>query len=352
MRKLKTILVLSFGSLFVLPASLWCISPGTESAVKQQVEKRIYTDVIFLEGPEQEGVYSKKIGRIRELEKSYIIMEMPEGEHLLYTPRVVKLVGLHNLDPNDPNDSEGLENNWPKLIDRYWNRKPLLALVLGDTSFGRGLSVLGEYSYGFATFLGVLILFALLSYAGYRLYEIVIISTHLRDLNSTKLNMEIRKLRREIEDIEKRLGITTKVVPEQEETEYFGRKLVSYKSALSQLNIFNFVKYKILRILTEQEKSRRADVWRKRWEAYRMKKAWLPALIYYPRLLLNIAVTIFTALFSLGAFVDMFVFAHIGDEFGSFYYIFVFFAMFMISFAFFLRLNTQRRIMRKTYIEA
>ena len=92
----------------------------------------------------------------------------------------------------------------------------------------------------------------------------------------------------------------------------------------------------------------------KKWQTHRKKNKWQSVLIYYLRILINLLLTLVVAMLSIGSLVDI-ILPFIDPEFivgASPLISIIFLAFFIISIAILLRLNTNRRIMRKTYHEA
>lgn len=344
MIKLKTSSFLSLGLVFVLSGTLWC------------QDSKTYNDVIFVKQPGNVSVYSIMTGHIVDLTSGEIIMEI-EGKRLLYTREAVKLVELDKTRKNEIDKNIAAKyQEYQRYIDIYWNKKKSLIVdTVQKTPFiGTYLGFLEKLPGASGTVLAVLILLAILSYGIYRLYQAFVISTNLRNLNRTKLNMEISKLHYEIESMKKKLGIAEEIALEKIQTQKIDQESILYAFKIPEVRLLDFLKYKILRILTEEERQRRTDLWKKKWQAYKVRPTWQRVLFYNARLLMNLLTTMCVAMFSIGFFFDIFL-PFIDPEIfsGTSPLIsLIFIPSFVVSFAFLLRLNAQRRIIRKTYHEA
>lgn len=301
-------------------------------------------DVVYAEQPGAKGVYLPTTGEITELTPRYLILETTEHKRVLYTPEVV---GRIVLDPNFPKYDDK-----QKVTSRYWNRdKSLLVDVfLSNSLVDKYFPFLSKLPGAAGTFVAVLILFGVLLYVTYRLYEILVVAARLTALNRMKLNLEIKKLHYDIEDIKKQLGLTGDLAFEQaqERTIAPGHFLTGLE--LPRVNVADFLKHKILRMLTQTERQHQAELWRKKWNEYREKSPRRPAAIYYSRRILNLGGTILMVILSIGFFVDIFLPFIQPEDFGSSAgSSLLFFTLFVISLGVVLRLNIVRRIMSETY---
>lgn len=400
MMKLKATSLLGLGLVSILSGTLWCQNIKT------------YHDIIFVIQTEKEGMYSEKTGHIVTLTSSEIIMET-EGNRLLYTHEAVKRIepskarecdhkildeiikaiqmGRYKIKKEnkdikdidlyeDPVDDyqelkdkvEAIQKAQLRLpdelvrrieqdkisaekfqenVDIYWNKKKslIISVIQNTPPIGHFFSFLDILPGMIGTFLAVLILISILSYGVYKLYQMLVVATNLRDLNRTKLNMEISKLHFDIESIKKELGLTEKIAP----TEIQAQKIdIKPSLKIPEVHILDFIKYKIFHILTEEKIQRRTKLWQKKWQGYKDRPAHLRVLYYYARLSMNFLATILVAIYSMGSFVDI-ILPFIDPEFpGGPFISLIFLLTFVVLFAYLLRLNTQRRIMRKTYRES
>jgi hypothetical protein len=389
--KIRAISSLSLGLVLVLSGTLW----GQSS--------KPYKDAIFVKQSGEEGVYSEKTGAITDLTSSEILIETGRGQ-LLYTREAVKRVVLDKTrkkeyerlersvesDENRIKDYKKLErkgaldekkinefikleeriesdkikkNDYEKLkntVDIHWNNKKswivnaVLQTPVLKEAFPNGLPPALE------NFLAALFLLAILSYGVYRLYQMLVVATNLRKLNRTKINMELGKLHYEVESLKRELGITEEVVPHRvqirEEAVAPGKtQKIDLESILSgfklpEVHPFEFLKYKVFRMLTKEEQQRRTDLWKKKWPVNKKSRA----LLYYVLLPINLVFTALAVIFSIAFFVDI-ILPFVDPEFlegVGLSFSLVFILLFIVSLVFLLRLNAQRRIMRKTYLEA
>ena len=116
------------------------------------------------------------------------------------------------------------------------------------------MTFLDDLSGPVRMFLAVLVLVGLLFYVTYKLYEKFVVTTNLRSLNINKLNMEVRKLRYELDVIEKKVGAITKPVSEEAAIEETGKMRFPYRFEVPKLHILDFIKYKIFRFFTKEQK--------------------------------------------------------------------------------------------------
>jgi len=307
-------------------------------------------DAIFVSAAGQGGVYHKISGRVVTFTANELILEA-DNRQVLYERGVVRQVILDNTHPKGEQD----------IADLYWNQKESLIITLivkavqKTPLIGPVLSFLDNVSGNARMFLAILVLCGLLSYAAYKLYEMLVVATNLRSLNTAKLSMEVRKLRYELTTVEQELGLTpTMPVERLTAGEILGRVGAPFHFAVPQIRILDVVKFKILRMLTDEEIKRRTELWRKRWDALQQKPRWRGSVFYYFRMIVNVVGALLAGMFSLGSLADMIIFTFdpsILDANNSPHPLigFVFVPFFIISTAFFLRLNAQRRIIRRTY---
>lgn len=352
--KRKLITLSSLLVVLILAVGLW----GQNSKKTDIIEVKI-----FVKEEGKEGTYNMEEGTIKDLTSNYIIIkrktikenEPPPIEHLLYERAVVKRIEfLETNKDNYKNPDKYL--NYKKLVDTHWNRdKSLLVAAVQDVRIFGDLSILDKLP-GFAdVFIAVIVLLSMFSYAGYKAYDKFVTAANIRSLNNKKLTMEIDKLRYEIETLKKQIKLPLKTSPGDKVAELdLAKEEVARKLVLPQFRILDFIKYKLLRLLSDDEKSQRAEFWLKKWQTYRKKNRWQSVLIYYTRVLMNLLVTLVVAMFSIDFFVVM-ILPFINPEFtggASPLISIIFLALFIISIAILLRLNTNRRIIRRTYREA
>ena len=343
--KRKLIALSSLLVVLILTGGLW----GRNST-----ETDVYVRIFVKEGG-KEGTYNVVKGKIEDLTANYIIVER-ENEHLLYERAAIKRIEFDEIN-KDEYEKTNKYLIYKKLVDTRWNRdKSLLVAIVQDVPiFGNSLSILDKLPGAIDIFIAVIVLLSMFLFAGYKAYDKFVTAANIRSLSNKKLMMEIDKLRYEIEGLKKQLRLSTKKSPGDKVPELdLVKEEVARKLVLPQFRILDFIKYKVLRLLSDEEKSQRTEIWQKKWQSYRKKSKWQSVLIYYLRVFINLLLTLFVAMFSIGASVNI-ILPFTDPEFsgGASPLISVMFlALFIVSIAILLRLNTNRRITRKTYREA
>ena len=302
-------------------------------------------DAVFVSVPGHKGVYHRTTGKIVKLTPDELILEK-DGRQILYEQGVVHSVELGSAQAQDKHD----------VANNYWNRKEsqIVKAVQSTPIVGQYLSFLNSLPYSARTFLAVLVLLGAILYAAYQAYQVVVVATSLRNLSTEKLTMEVRKLRYDLETIEKTLGLTPAKFPERTATEVPAMTIMPIHFEVPQINIIDFVKHKLLRMLTEDEKKHRAELWGKKWEKLKKRSGWMSVAVYYWRMSINWVGTLFVALFCIGSFIDIFLpfYAPASSDPVNPSISVVFVIFFAISLAWLLRLNAVRRIIRTTYRES
>ncbi len=327
----------------------WTTQANLENQVKHAQPDTEPSDVLFVKQHGEEGVYSATTGEIVEVTPKYILLNK-EGIQSIYTRDVVYRVVL---DSNQAQRSN--YQHWQRLINLYWNRnKSLIVEMFTRTPYMGNFFFFLEYLPGaWRTVLAVIILLSILLYAAYKLYEMIIIAAGLRVLNRTKLDMEVRKLSYEIENINKQLGVTTEVAFDREERQIVEKGRFPYGFELAPLLIADFVKHRLLGFLTKDEERVLADRRREKWQHFKGKNIWLPRTIYGAKWAMNVVLTIFVGAVGTGAFINIFLLFMGPTEFyapsilaGLF-----FLALSVVFGRFLVRLSMRRRIMSYTYRE-
>jgi len=327
--------------LWVVVLGFYLSLPGLSIGDSSELGK----DAIFVSEPGQKGIYHKTTGKIVELTSSEMVIET-NGRELLYkreaVRRVVLAPGVHD---------EKIQG----IVNVYWNRKEseIVKAVMRTPIIGPYLTFLDNLSGAARMFLAILVFLCLVFYAAYKLYEMLVVATNLRNLNTLKLNMEVRKLRYELNDIEERLGVSPAIPSENASTEEIENGTFPFHLEIPKVNILDFIKYKILRIFTEEEKKRRMELQRKKWLVLKEKSKWVRVAVYYFRVLVNLMGTFLAGSFSVGSFVNIilpFIEPEALNGMSPFYSL-VFLLFFIVSFGIFLRSNSQRRIILATYRE-
>ena len=299
-------------------------------------------DTVFVKQRDQEGVYAPEMGKIREITPQDLTLETATGPRI-YGREIVRRVGLDTAHCKEQH----------ARVASYWNREKswLVSVVPGFLNLGPALDRLPR---GFDLLLAGLVLTAVLVYAGYRAYETVIVARALRELNRLKLRMEVSKLRYEVDSLKQQLGITQGATQEPAEAELSDRDAATRGWQLSKGDVVGFLKHKVVRVLSDQEKRERAELWRARWESYRTARRWLPGVMYIGWRSLNLVTSGFVLMFGVISFIDIALPYTQPEDFsgGAGVLTSVIFAgLAVLCLSAFLRLRTQGQIVRATYRE-
>jgi len=303
-------------------------------------------DIVYARQSQQDVGYSATTGEITQMTCGQIIINTADGKHLLYTRDIVQRVVL---DPSYPDRNKG----WERAVTRCWNREtPILVNVVQNAiPDWSPIKLTAKVPAGLDTFLAVVILMSVLLYAAYKLYEFSIDATRVNCLNRAKLDMEVRKLRYEIEGLKKQMGVATDVIAEKTGFD----ESAPFDFRIPRIHITDFLKHKVLRMPTEEGTLRIAERWRNKWRNYGPKERRLVAN-YHVRLVMNYLGTYCVAMMCLGTLGDVFIFPFLPDSaltgWATFGGSFLFLVWFVFLLAVLLRLNTNRRIMRETYLRA
>jgi hypothetical protein len=308
-------------------------------------ESEVCIDTVFVKQSAQEGIYLEITGKILELTQKHIFMETTDGERVRYLPVAIKKVGLDTT-------RSGSEE-WQKIVDIYWNKNTSLWVTIIQDMFGNKGLFLSTMTENSSALLAILILIAILSYIGYRLYEMLIVNADLRKINRTKLTTEIDKLQYEITSIKKQFGIEIRIPAVETTAESGGivQEKISHGFDLPQIQ---FIKYKIFRLLTTKEKDERKNRLQNKWKKYKKKSGWKRKIVLFARLSVNTLAIIFVSIFGFGALVDV-VLPLADPTFlagGSALISLLFFILFYISLVLFIRLRTKRKLIRDSYDKA
>jgi hypothetical protein len=148
-----------------------------------------------------------------------------------------------------------------------------------------------------ATALSALVLLAILSYAAYRGYGVLVVAREVQELSRRKLQMEVKKLRYELESMKRALGL--KEVGEAE-TERLEKDASTAGLRIPEVDVMAFLRQRLGGASTERAKLERVARWRRVWEAHRNRATWLQQTLYYLHELLNMAGALLSLLFTLG----------------------------------------------------
>jgi hypothetical protein len=296
----------------------------------------------FVAKPGAEGVYTEMSGTILELDCSDMEAEV-DGKHMLFERKVVRRVTV-----SDASSSIG------KKAAYCWNQEesavlPLLKSLDNFPVIGPFLVAVVENlnSPHVQTILGIVILLAGLVLVAYRVYDYFYVAGSERNLNLDKLNLEVRKLRYELDAVEKQMGVQLPIRHDPEGGSPIQDR-VRARLELPKLHIRDFVKYKILRLLTEQQKSKRHDQWITIWQATREDPKGSPLRYFLTMAAYGIGViaaTLLASAFFLGVLLSLFD-STLGDSFGV-----ICLVLTLVFLSVLLRLVANRRIVRDSYRE-
>lgn len=303
-------------------------------------------DKLFVAKPGQEGVYTEVNGTIRKLTCSEIVVDVA-GEQTLYERKAVRRVLLGPLQSDEIKKQAAIcwNQEESQFVSTIWKA------LQGIPGIGRALSAISDSlnSPAVKMILAILIMAGLFIYLAYKAYEIFYVATNMRNLNIDKLNMEVRKLRYELDEIEMKMGAvpTAKGLPA--ETEATTLERARYHFEIPQLHILDFVKYKILRMFTDEEKQKIMQKWRINWEVSRNKSETVRWLSYHLLMAGYLVVIVSVGTGALGFCADVFL-AVSDPELGPAYSV-LFLILSILFLSFLLRLISRRRIIRDAYRE-
>jgi len=145
------------------------------------------------------------------------------------------------------------------------------------------------------------------------------------------------------------------LITSQEEAEIqdIDQKIIRESFEDPKILFMDFIKYKVFRVLTEEEKALRASLWRLKWQVYSSGSHWRAKLNYHLRIYLNGFGIFYAFFFTVGSIPNLFIpFTDSEIPIGlSTLISLVFIATSIVSLVFFIRLNAIRRIMKETYRE-
>ena len=297
------------------------------------------SDTIYLSKPGHSGVYTEEVGKVIKLSSSEIIVEI-DCSRFLYKRDVVQLL---KLDTN-----AHINKDVRKLANYYWNKEVPQIVKYAQQTPGIG-NLVKESNKPVALLLSIVILICLFFFAFYKTYVFLVISYKQLNLNFDKLNMEVRKLRFELVSIEKNAGLKTRIT-EATSIEDIEKEQVSYGLKIPRIHIFDFIKYKVFRVLTKVEKEHRVEKWCVKWQKYKGKSIFRRWMFRFFLWIINWTGIVFFAMFGIGAFTDS-ILPFIDSEFLGVNPVIsvIFFLFFIISTAFFIRLITAVKIINTSY---
>jgi hypothetical protein len=309
-------------------------------------------DVVYAKQSTQDASYLATIGRIEDLTCDQLTMKPVEGNRRIYTRDAVQLVTLDSHCAERNKNQRGKEPSWEKLATDCWNSATPFHVRVADTLFPPiKPSELWKNYPRLADFLAAIILLSVLAYATYKLYDISFEALTVNARSREKLELEVQKLRYELESLKRQTGVAPEIAPETARADL----TASFGARIREADVAGFLTHKLLGIPSETEARRIADRWQKKWQAYGAQGRRL-VLIYQLRRVLNYLFTILAAVFCVLFLVDLFVVLSPSESvltgwgmFGMFLFALL---LFLISLRIWLRLNASRRIMRQTYLAA
>jgi hypothetical protein len=301
-------------------------------------------DVVYVKAPAGELGFRPLRGEVRDLTREYVLFqEAGKEEPRLYAKEEVRRIELAA-------DERKLQG----IAQRFWNEPRRLAR--GERGFFDWALDLASDLLPAGVLLGVLLLAALYLVVTTALqgYERFVLEGNLKRLNTAKLTEEIAKLRIEVMELRKRLGLPA--VDDAPALPGFAPPAVRAEAAARpspELRVGEFLKYTILRLRTPaQVQDRRQDLVR-RWSAQKERGALWLRIRYLGRSLFELAMIILGWLFVTGAVGNIFMIAadpSYGRELGAavLFFMLVLSAVLAVALA---RLMQDRRIRREAYEE-
>jgi hypothetical protein len=298
---------------------------------------------VFVAKPLAEGVYIEMTGMIVEMDCSDITMDV-DGNRMMFERKVVRRVAVNVKDR---------ESEIGKKAASCWSQEdsalmPIVKALEGIEVIGSLLKgVEGLNSPRVQTTLGLVILFGGLVLVAYRLYDFFYGSATERNLKLEKLNLEVKRLRHELDGVGKPVGLQPPAVSAPDSSAIQER--LRARLELPKLHIGDFIKYKILRILSDQQKMARHDRWAKRWQAWRGNSqggAFRYMLLMAVYAIGVIAAALLALAFALGVLMSLSD-STLGVSFGV-----ICVVLGLLCLSVLLRLVAQRRIIRDSYRES
>jgi hypothetical protein len=347
-RRRLRIVLLCTGLCLVIASALSVAVSAPEDAAGQADKPGASSipDRLFVAKPGQDGVYTEVVGTIRSLTCNEIVVDVA-SQRTLYERKTVRRVLLSQTQTDDIKKQAAI--CWSQEESQFVAK--VLKALQGIPVIGQVLSAFSESlsSPVVQMILAILILTGLLVYVAYKAYEIFFVATNMRNLNIDKLSMEVRKLRYELDAIEKKMGVAALAKSMPAESEIPVQERAQPRFELPQLHILDFVKYKILRMLTEAEKQKRSEKWRMRWQA---TKGWTKPfrwLAYYCLQTAYLVMILSFGIATLGYLADVLLSVY-DPELGPSLSVF-FLVLSVIFLSFLLRMLVQRRIISDAYRE-
>jgi hypothetical protein len=305
----------------------------------------VVEDVIFAVDPSHRGVHTKTMGRILFIRCTELLMET-DAQQRLYEREAVRRVQLHAAHSDDER----------RIADVCWNQSEsfVVKVVQSVPLIGPYLTFLNHLSGAARTTLAALALLGVAFYLAYKLYELLVVAANVRSLSIAKLRMEVRKLRHEMDSIEKELGLSSAIANHTAKPRNAERAVGLPHFEVPDLRVLDFMKHKLLRMLTEEQKQRRMEVWREKWGALAGKSKWMRKSVYGARVGINLLGLACAGLVCLGALLEIVLLPFIdpsllveGFGFVSIFFVLLFITLLAVS----LRLYANRQTMRSTYRE-
>ncbi len=328
-------------------AAMACVASGLWGCAAQNEPAKTQpppvSGSVFVAKPLAEGVYLEMTGMIVEMDCSDITMDV-DGNRMMFERKVVRRVTV-NVKERDSEIGKKAASCWSQEDSALM---PIVKALEGIEVIGSLLKgVEGLNSPRVQTTLGLVILFGGLVLVAYRLYDFFYGSATERNLKLEKLNLEVKRLRHELEGVGKPVGLQPPIANALDSSAIQER--LRARLELPKLHIGDFVKYKVLRILSDQQKLARHDRWTKRWRDWRgnAQGGIFPYMLLMTVYAIGIiAVALLTLAFALGILMSLSD-STLGVSFGVMCVV-----LGLLCLSVLLRLVAQRRIIRDAYRES
>jgi len=223
-------------------------------------------DEILVAKAGQDGVYTGVVGTIRELTCNAVIIAV-DKRVTLFERKLVRRITLGG--PTSAEIKATYERCWSKeesqFVAKIWKWAQTIPLI------GPFFEALDSVVARARTMIVALIVLGVLFATAYKLWDIFYVAAHVRSLSIDKLSMEVKKLRYDLNDIERKIGISPPAPAPAPAPTLADEKLVSATDRLRthlempKVPVLEFVKYKVLRMLTDEMRQKRSQAWRGKW---------------------------------------------------------------------------------------
>jgi hypothetical protein len=329
-------------------------------------------DVIYLKAPAGELGFTPISGKVIAATRDYVVFRHEgAGQPRLYTRNDVRRIELATQQIlATKNEVQQIEltpesKKFAPIVDRYWNEQPISQRAGGDWK-ALGTEVLSEF-LPVGVLIGILILAGLylVVTTALQAYERFVLESNIKRLNTAKLIEEIAKLRMEVSEMRRNLGLPVEAgtpavaaVAAQPATRAAAQAEASVvKSAvaqLPQLHLGELIKYKLLRLRRPEELARQKQQLLTKWRTLAARDAgWILRVRYGLRAVLDLVLIVFGWLFITGFVGNIVLFLGEPDYrqgLGGGVITFMAFLALVVTIAV-LRLSQGRRIRKEAYQE-